>query len=905
MAINDPIDSRPQFTKATLLEEESIENLPNIFPRERFKIRPEHTDVGIDLYLELRSENKEYTNARFDVQLKSREDATTNADGSYSKSIEKSNVLYLTSGDRRAMYIFYVVETKTYYYEWADVFRDQLNNMNPNWKTQETVTLKFYKQLNAQAVDEIYKETMRRSIISRQKREGVSIEAIVDSFHARNDQRNYTDIIWSLTQLIETFEGLTVLPGHILSKLPPFSLKAKSRSYFDDISYTLYSDNPALFEFFNDLGLDGENYIRKSDGVILPTESLRNIMIFLEYNFINHISPSAEREHDKRVCAHKLFYHKGCDCERCSLKKLRWGNMVAKLNVPLDEKEVNSWLRRGIVLLEMGKIREAFELYKRLASESFQSKRYVAYIVAKFHLVSSGFLIRNAFHVHDSDTMSEEVSKIDLQLEIEKIAEQAEVKSEAVKVLRWLVGSNYYLGMYVEMDLRFRDSIKARDSDRRGNIISTNHYQKLSATVSELTVFAEGNSFHITYFNGFSLVVLKVIEGGLIQYSLNNPMSAKVSDVHPYFLHLCFTYCESEKLNELLNKYKIERLCFGYDEGDPDGDLLTYVNDLLLSVEECTTFIVKEFDAGNAAPKRKFNNQLKVAMVLVSVANLKEAQLNQLLPRFLKLADSAIVEPDTVGGLREIFMRRKKVISVENYLNCYRVLLSAKAFDRILLTQELPFQLQETHPGFIDNDPETEATIRRRADELNHTNDFQIYILIFFCQVASDDSRCIIARKVEDLLSKQFDGQVFYLAAYHGVVDPNRFFNKLLEHVPRNEMTKRASRSIMGYDDFTNDNLDRVITLGYKYSIDLSRPEIRALANGVSYYEWLLDLENFDYQKFDPYWLLLDPNAVFIEEFRKHNKIRVAVREYLKTRNVSRLKDIYIEYLSEETLKTS
>ncbi len=900
MAINDPIDSRPQFTKATLLEEESIENLPKIFPKERFKIRTEQSDVGIDLYIELRSENKEYTNARFDVQLKAREDSETNADGSYSKSIEKSNLIYLTSGDRRAMYIFYVTETQTYYYEWADLFRDHLNSTKPTWKSQETVTLKFHKQLNAQAVDEIYKEIMRRSIISRQKREGVSIEAIVDSFHSKNDQRNYADIIWSLTQLIETFEGLTVLPGHILSKLPPFSLNAKSRSYFDDINYTLYSDNPVLFEFFNDLKLDGENYTRKRDGAVLQSESMRNIMSFLEYNFINHISPSAEREHNKRVCVHKLFYHKGCDCERCSLKKLRWGNMVVKLNLPLNEGEVNNWLRRGVVFLEMGKVREAFELYKRLANESFQAKKYVAYIVAKFHLVSCGFLIRNSFHVDDSDAMYEEVSKIDLQLEIEKIAEHAEVRSEAVKILRWLVGSNYYLGMYVEMDLRFRESIKARDGDRRGRIISTNHYQKLSAVASELTVFTEGNSFHTTYFNGFSLVVLKLIEGGLIQYGLNNPMSAKISDVHPYFLHLCFTYCESEKLNELLNKYKVERLSFGYEEDDPDGDLVTYVNDLLLSVEECTSFIAKEFEAGNAAPKRKFNNQLKVAMILVSAADLTDAQLNELLRRFLKLANSTIIEPGTIGGLREIFVRRRKVISIENYVNCYRMLLSSKSFDRILLTQELPFYLREVHPEFIDTDSKTMAAILRRVEELNNTDDFQIYILIFFCQVGSVDSRRVIAKKVEDLLSKHFDGQVFYLAAFHGVIDPNRFFEKLVEHVPRNEMAKRSSRSIMGYDDFTNDNLDRVIMLGYKYSIDLTKPEIRTLANGVPYYQWLLDLKNFDYQKFDPYWLLLDPNQVFIDEFRKHNKIRVAVREYLKSHNVSRLKDIYIEFLSDE-----
>jgi hypothetical protein len=897
MTTGDSLENLPRFTPNTLLEEDSREALLKVFPKTRFKIRDEHTDVGIDVYIELRSDNKTYTNERFVVQLKSRENSKHNNDGSFSKPIDTSNINYLLRSDHRAMYIFYVSETQKFYYEWVDLFRDQLNRTNLNWKRQQTNVLRFHKLLDEAAVEEVYNDIKRRSRLLRQRRDGVSAESVIDSFHESIDQKAYLDIIGSLTKLIDNFEGLSVLPGHILSKLPPFSKSTKSQSHFNDIDYTLYTDNRALFDFFKDVRLDVDNYFKISDGSVLPQESMRQIFSFLEYNFIYHIAPSRDNNGDERVCVHNLFQHKGCDCERCSLKKLRWSMAIAKAKAPLDESNFNNWFRRGFVLLELGKIAEALGLYKKLGEESLLKKRYVAYIVSKFHMVSCSFLIRNAFHVDNSDTLLDEVSKIDLQLEIDNIAERPEVKSEVVKVLKWLVSSSYYLATFVEMDLRFRDAIKSWDIDRRGSVVSINHYQKVSATSSELTVFVEGNTFHPSYFNGLRLFVLKVIEAGLIQYSLKNPMSNRISDVHPYFLHLCFTYCEAENINELFIKYKVDRLSFGEYEGEPDGKLLVYVNDLISSLDGCADFIRSEYEAGNASPKRKLNSHLKVAMVLVSIADLTDIQVNDLVLKFVSITNHDIIEAATIGQLKNILNRRKHVLKSSTFMACYFVLLESKEFDRILLTKELPFYLKEAHPDFVDNELKTNYVVRKRIQELTNFNDYKVYILLFYFQVAPEEIKKEITNRVETLLENHFDTQVFFLAAFHGISACDRFFVKLIERVPRLEMAKKSTISMLGYEDFRNDNLDRLISLAYKYGIDLMRPEIQALADGVDYYEWLLNLDGFDYEKFDAYWLLYEPNLIFLNEFKKYKKLKDAVKKYITQSRVSRLQEIYMEHL--------
>lgn len=126
-----------------------------LFDPARFILSTQSPDNGIDLHGELKHAHKKLGYA-FKVQIKSRADAKPNGDGSFSKSLDTSNINYLWNQAVPAFYVFYVQEEDAVFYEYLTPFIKQLIQDKPDWESQESHVLRFSKRLDAEATDEIF-----------------------------------------------------------------------------------------------------------------------------------------------------------------------------------------------------------------------------------------------------------------------------------------------------------------------------------------------------------------------------------------------------------------------------------------------------------------------------------------------------------------------------------------------------------------------------------------------------------------------------------------------------------------------------------------------------------------------------------------------------------------------------
>lgn len=147
-----------------------------LFDVERFILKGELIDNGVDY----RCEIKNATSALgfgFIFQLKSKEEAVVNLDGSYSKSLETSNIEYLLNNAQPAFYGFYIAEINTFYYESLDDFISSIHEKNPDWQNQPNHTLRFTKTIDEAAVNLIYDLTLKRGIMHRKLNSALAIKA--------------------------------------------------------------------------------------------------------------------------------------------------------------------------------------------------------------------------------------------------------------------------------------------------------------------------------------------------------------------------------------------------------------------------------------------------------------------------------------------------------------------------------------------------------------------------------------------------------------------------------------------------------------------------------------------------------------------------------------------------------
>jgi hypothetical protein len=157
----------PKDSRNEQLETISKNCFRPLFDVDKFILKEETIDNGIDFRIELKNDGKKI-GFGLNFQLKSSEKTSSNKDGSYSKSIDTSNIEYLLNNGQSAYYGFYIVNEDKFYFENLKTIIFELNVKDQNWQNQSSHSIRFTKQLNLISVNEIYETTLKEGNLNRQ-----------------------------------------------------------------------------------------------------------------------------------------------------------------------------------------------------------------------------------------------------------------------------------------------------------------------------------------------------------------------------------------------------------------------------------------------------------------------------------------------------------------------------------------------------------------------------------------------------------------------------------------------------------------------------------------------------------------------------------------------------------------
>jgi hypothetical protein len=150
------------------LETLSEQNFQILFNPSKFHFcTRDRRDKGLDITYEIiRADN--HIGFRFVVQLKSTESIKANKDdGSFSVSLDTSNINYLLNNNCPAFYVLYEVNTKTFYYESITDFLKTLIQKANDWEKQGSHVLRFSKKILPDGITEMYDTAQRIGLLQR------------------------------------------------------------------------------------------------------------------------------------------------------------------------------------------------------------------------------------------------------------------------------------------------------------------------------------------------------------------------------------------------------------------------------------------------------------------------------------------------------------------------------------------------------------------------------------------------------------------------------------------------------------------------------------------------------------------------------------------------------------------
>ena len=172
----------------------------------------------------------------------------------------------------------------------------------------------------------------------------------------------------------------------------------------------------------------------------------------------------------------------------------------------------------------------------------------------------------------------------------------------------------------------------------------------------------------------------------------------------------------------------------------------------------------------------------------------------------------------------------------------------------------------------------------------------QISVLELF-KIVDNDSKIKIVNAIQIKLKKQFDFELFYNATMREVISLNKnIFLKLIDNLDIDKCNPaKRPRISWGRYEYQDVYLNELLNICFKYHLQTNTVRFQKFKQINCYYEWLVDMDNFDYKNFDIEWIIAYNTVYFNRQMSKSKKTIAYILEYLKTNRDRRIADTLIE----------
>ncbi|WP_437835553.1 DUF4365 domain-containing protein [Sorangium sp. So ce1153] len=161
---DDGLGPLPKADSNSALQRRSLQALAAALSSDEFILRDERVDdFGVDVTLEVIS-NSRATNCRSQVQLKARSGLEMNRDGSFSVSVETTNLNYLLNGPC-PLYVLFRPETSDLFFAFAMDEQVRISSLDESWSAKASATIRFRTKIDQATI-----AVIRERIINEAKR---------------------------------------------------------------------------------------------------------------------------------------------------------------------------------------------------------------------------------------------------------------------------------------------------------------------------------------------------------------------------------------------------------------------------------------------------------------------------------------------------------------------------------------------------------------------------------------------------------------------------------------------------------------------------------------------------------------------------------------------------------------
>lgn len=696
-----------------------------------------------------------------------------------------------------------------------------------------------------------------------------------------------SDIIEQLDKyVLNRYSEISFYPLLFLKKDVPFKLKNNQWTHYS--LFTLQTGNKDIITFFRNLNIS-ENTISLYDpsSAIFSTQDemkLKNVLRILNSNLIFYLADN-ERKYKIDI---RFQNYKHCDCSRCNYNRFLLGKALPQLKINSGDDE-RTLLKKAFVNYQFGNYITAVEIIEVLAARAKSSNRLTTYFIAKFNLTKLKIFIENNYWGKDRpNDLLVRLGSINLADDY-KIARS----NENGDFIEWLYKNSFYNESFTKLQLLCNEIRHHYQLQTEGGFTSNNEIWSLINEFAEIESFLNQNFIIYDSFQEFNNLFEIFLESVIASHAIPESQGSKLSYLDDYILKKIAHYASANFLQEVMRRYNLQSLKYNATSPEPETFLTVSYN--FLENYQSTMLQIEEFDVNSRKIfLLKYNRIFSNIVFLFTALEFDNSTRIRFSEKLLDyLCQENVVKDDGLNYVRGFFWKNYKILTDALKLRFIKMILeNKKYYDEYsfkLGSVILSSRIDKSIPNEYFND-----IVNICFNGLIPKS--SLHSIVYFYDTSNSDQKATIRNLVEDKIDQNFDYDLYYFAVIYDVLsDHVLHFEKFYEQsFPEKNVTSFRTAFIDKNVKRFN-RLNTFINVALKLNLDFKSRIFEPIKAFDPYYEWLCDLNDFDYSQFNPFWVAEYRTSYYDEHFKSSDKLRESLASYLKATRNSIVQESYFE----------
>ncbi|WP_299381834.1 PIN domain-containing protein [uncultured Lacinutrix sp.] len=680
-----------------------------------------------------------------------------------------------------------------------------------------------------------------------------------------------------------------------------YPFKIDSTNYYS--TFNLSTDNEELIELFQSVHISEDNKISIIDekfyyGVENYKTKIKTVLLGLSNNLIFNISSDESRE---RISI-RYSEAKNCECPKCSFKKFKFYECFENLDSYTDS--IEDLQESSYLNYKIGNYLLAIEKQKKVLIEYKKKQLNTSFFIAQFNLSKLLIFARNSYFGDNSkNELLEELKTIDLDYEETNLSSK-----ENKKIIKYINDSTFYNDARNKIHETSHKLIDQYYSSLNGGLSLNNHVWILINEFAKLEIFLSKNYIVYDKFKEFQDVFSIFIEGLFASHAVSESHeNSRLDSFDDWLIINLLQYGNSEIINKSYRRYKLKKI--NYKKTSLNGDSFEELIDNFFNNNSLKKSLNENCERDNRRFWEHYNRVFKNILALVSISNFEKEFINSFSKQLVNyLENEPFIQRQSIKEISVFLYRCGKQIDSELIYRFFDLGINnsfyhdSNFYESILSTLDR----ENKHLNITVKQFETIKSISFNECTFCSRRHENTLIIPLYRIIDNLDFKKEIVSMIQAKLKGSFSFDLFYEASILELIPlNNEMLIKAIEvSIPRSRLA--SSNSLFSnVDDNRFVKLNSILNLCFKFNIDTTTEQFTPLRKLDSYYDWLLDMDNFNYDLFKAKWIGEYSTRFYYEKIYNNKIVKEKLDSIIKYNFDSNIEKEYLNIYVRKTWNIS